>query len=170
MKLLIETSQRFDDYQPMLADLEPDLHGVTDAVARWCKATPGELNTRAAWWSLWLAKRNGTPVGVTVLFRTKATPDRVLWLGWTGVSPKHRRRGIGRVLFDFAAQQARGLGAHTLRLFVEQDAMAAQAMYRERGMTFQSTVMEFLAQHGEDPAVIEGDDCLVFDLRLQRVA
>lgn len=165
MSPVIGISQQPGDYRPLLDALEPDLDGVTDAVTRWCKATPANLNTKAAW-CLWLAKIGHEPAGVTELFRTKCTPEGVLWLGWTGVAPKFRRMGIGGKLFDFAADEAARLGAHTLRLFVEKDAKPAQAMYRAKGMEYVSTVREFLPAHNEDAAVISGDECLVFDLPL----
>jgi ribosomal protein S18 acetylase RimI-like enzyme len=45
--------------------------------------------------------------------------ERSGWIERFGVDPAHRGKGIGRQLFDALAGHFKGLGAHTLRTFVD---------------------------------------------------
>lgn len=56
------------------------------------------------------------------------------WVQSVYVDPEHRRRGAFRALFAAAESAARQAGAVGLRLYVERENAAAQAVYKSLGM------------------------------------
>ena len=58
----------------------------------------------------------------------------IWWIQSVYVAKSHRRRGIYRGLHRHVREAARGEGAIGLRLYVERDNAAAQAVYRSLGM------------------------------------
>lgn len=73
---------------------------------------------------------DGTAAGFS-LFRTVSTDAELLLLG---VSPQHRRRGIGRMLLDHFIDQARENGSSHIHLEVR-DGNPAVGMYRSAGFS-----------------------------------
>lgn len=73
---------------------------------------------------------DGSPAGFS-LFRLVSSDAELLLLG---VSPQHRRRGIGRMLLDHFIDQARENGASKVHLEVR-DGNEAVAMYRSAGFS-----------------------------------
>lgn len=58
----------------------------------------------------------------------------IWWIQSVYVAKSHRRRGIYRRLHDHVRETARAAGVIGLRLYVERDNAAAQAVYRTLGM------------------------------------
>ena len=58
----------------------------------------------------------------------------IWWVQSVYVHPDHRRRGVFRALYDHARGEAKRAGAVGLRLYVEENNEAAQAVYRQLGM------------------------------------
>lgn len=58
----------------------------------------------------------------------------IWWIQSVYVAKSHRRRGIYRRLHDHVRETARAAGVIGLRLYVERDNAAAQAVYRSLGM------------------------------------
>ncbi len=72
-----------------------------------------------------LARAAGRPAGF-VICRTAADECEVLSIG---VTPDHRRRGVGRKLVDAALVRAAAAGPAALYLEVAEDNVAARALY-----------------------------------------
>lgn len=58
----------------------------------------------------------------------------IWWIQSVYIAKSHRRRGIYRRLHDHVRETARAAGVIGLRLYVERDNAAAQAVYRSLGM------------------------------------
>ena len=58
----------------------------------------------------------------------------IWWVQSVYVHPDHRRRGVFRGLYDHARAEAKKVGAVGVRLYVEENNAAAQAVYRQLGM------------------------------------
>jgi ribosomal protein S18 acetylase RimI-like enzyme len=58
----------------------------------------------------------------------------IWWVQSVYVHPDHRRRGLFRALYEHARAEAKAAGAVGLRLYVEANNAAAQAVYRQLGM------------------------------------
>ena len=83
-----------------------------------------------------VAERGGEVVGCLMLTREWSDwrNGELSWVQSVYVDPEHRRRGVMRALFAAAEQSARDAGAVGVRLYVERENAAAQAVYRSLGM------------------------------------
>lgn len=79
-------------------------------------------------------------LGIIGLYRRLNEPN-ALHLGWFGVDPAARGRGIGGHLLDFAIAEARRAGVPYLRLDTtdEPDLAAANRLYDQRGFVTTKT-------------------------------
>lgn len=93
------------------------------------------------------------PVGITGHYPDELSwGGDLLWLGWFGVDPSFRRRGIGRHLIYATIDRVRALGAERLSLWCEPDAKEAHAFYSSVGFLRRS-----------QPCVVQGSRKVVFD-------
>jgi GNAT superfamily N-acetyltransferase len=83
----------------------------------------------------WLAvNSHGEIVGVTGLYHYD-NDKSVVWLGWFGVHPQHRRHGLGSMLLDFSISEASKRGFSVLKLYssFDENEKAAHCLYRKYG-------------------------------------
>ena len=83
----------------------------------------------------WVAvNKEGIVVGVTGLYFDR-NDKSVVWLGWFGVHPKHRRQGIGSELLAFTIDEAKRRGYSLLKLYTSSDEneKAARQLYKKFG-------------------------------------
>jgi ribosomal protein S18 acetylase RimI-like enzyme len=79
----------------------------------------------------WLARLDGRPAGVVIL---NDLPDLGCWdLGYLGVVPEARRRGVGRAMTARAVRAARAAGAAELTLAVDVRNAPAWNLYTRLG-------------------------------------
>ena len=87
----------------------------------------------------WIAvEKSNRVIGITGLY-DYAKDKKVSWLGWFGVHPKYRQRGIGSSLLQYSIDQAVQKGSTRLRLYTSSDPneQAAHQLYKKFG--FQQT-------------------------------
>ena len=74
----------------------------------------------------------------------------IWWVQSVYVHPDHRRRGVFRGLYDHARGEAKKVGAVGVRLYVEENNAAAQAVYRQLGMEMSHyrVMEEMFGTHG----------------------
>ncbi|MES2135025.1 MAG: GNAT family N-acetyltransferase [Patescibacteria group bacterium] len=72
-------------------------------------------------------------LGIGGLYTEVADPDTVGWIGWFGVSPDARGKGIGKSLLARLISKARKIGFKKLRLWTTSapEEINAQALYDE---------------------------------------
>ena len=96
----------------------------------------------------WVAKdKDGKVIGITGLYRADNGTERktTVWLGWFGVDPGHRKKGIGSSLLAFTIEEARRRKFKTLKLYtsLHQNEEAAHRLYEAHGFrkigTFRDT-------------------------------
>ena len=77
------------------------------------------------------------PDGVAVLrFRAAIwSPGLECYLAELYVAPARRRRGLGRALMEAAIEEARGRGADTIEIGVDEPDVAARRLYESLGFT-----------------------------------
>lgn len=83
----------------------------------------------------WLAvNHQGAIVGITGLYEDYKD-NNVVWLGWFGVHPQHRRHGLGSMLLEFAISEAIKRGFSVLKLYssFDENERAAHHLYRKYG-------------------------------------
>ncbi|MFQ5329388.1 MAG: GNAT family N-acetyltransferase [Thermodesulfobacteriota bacterium] len=85
----------------------------------------------------WIAIEKGTNVvGITGLYNDSRDKNTV-WLGWFGVHPACRNRGVGSALLEFAIKEANHRGFSILKLYSSSDnnERDAHKLYRRFGFT-----------------------------------
>jgi len=83
----------------------------------------------------WLAvNHQGSIVGITGLYDNDKDSN-VVWLGWFGVHPQHRRHGLGSMLLEFAISEAIKRGFSVLKLYssFDENERAAHHLYEKSG-------------------------------------
>lgn len=83
----------------------------------------------------WVAvERDGKTIGITGLYKDPHDKDTV-WLGWFGVHPGYRRRGIGSTLLEFTIKEAKRRGFSILKLytFSGENEKVAHGLYKKFG-------------------------------------
>lgn len=81
----------------------------------------------------WILTEDGGPVGVSGIYVIDAEP-KCAWLGWFGILPEHRRKGLGSKAIALFEEQARKRGFTTVRLYTARDDNdAAKTFYRRNG-------------------------------------
>jgi 8-oxo-dGTP diphosphatase len=83
-----------------------------------------------------MAGRSGTQPAVIAFFAlslSRTLTDTHAWLDALAVEPGHRRRGVGRAMFEVAVRRARERGASVLLLDAKRGSERAQEFYRACG-------------------------------------
>jgi ribosomal protein S18 acetylase RimI-like enzyme len=74
------------------------------SMLHWCGI--GRRSKPLEYWQVFLIQAQSEIVGVSGLYRQSGMPSNICWLGWFGIRPQFRRRGLGRsaiiALYDFA--------------------------------------------------------------------
>jgi GNAT superfamily N-acetyltransferase len=88
----------------------------------------------------WLAEdAQGQALGISGLYCTRKDREEALWLGWYGVHPDARGRGVGGMLLRHAIAEAEAKGANYLRLYTAESEYIegsddAQTVYEKYGL------------------------------------
>ncbi len=77
--------------------------------------------------------------GISGLYSMREDRHEALWLGWFAVRPSARGQGVGGALLRRAIDEARGRGAHFLRLYTSDSELIeggdmAQEVYERYGL------------------------------------
>lgn len=83
----------------------------------------------------WILKTHENRViGVIGLYRDQRD-ETVLWIGWFGVHPEYRRKGIGSRLLRHAIKKANIQGAKTLKVYssFDKNELASHSFYENHG-------------------------------------
>ena len=83
-----------------------------------------------------VAQRDGRVVGCLMITR-EWSDWRSSWYWWIQsvyVSPSYRGRGVYRAMYHYVLSQAKSEGVSQVRLYVDRENTAAQAVYQKLGM------------------------------------
>ena len=103
-----------------------------------------------------VTRKDSKIVGAIGLYSTPEDFREALWIGWYGVHPPHRNKGIGTNLLKFSIREAKKRGAKYLRAYTSTDPNehAAHRLYEKHGLI--KVKEEFL----------DGDNILTYELKL----
>ena len=94
-----------------------------------------QVNSNKSYWTV--TDNNNNVIGITGLyFDPENKKDRPTgWLGWFGVHPEYRRRGIGSSLLEFTLNEAKKRGFKTIKLYtsLDKNEEAAHRLYKKYG-------------------------------------
>ena len=77
---------------------------------------------------------DGKVIGIIGLY-TDRRYKSVMWIGWFGVDPKYRRKGIGSRLLKYAEKEAKKRKAGTLKVYssFHKNELASHSLYINHG-------------------------------------
>jgi GNAT superfamily N-acetyltransferase len=82
----------------------------------------------------YLAYLDGMPIGITGVYSYKDYPKDA-WMGWFGVLPEFRCKGIGSCLFDITVAKAKEMGFENFRVYTDEIALDDESkFYDNKGM------------------------------------
>ena len=153
---LAETRQR-GDYDSLVEALTPELGSeFGQAIDWWCGI--GRRLYELPYWRVFAAVDNsGEAQAVIGLYRETGAPEDEFWVGWFGVAPALRRKGIGTLLIEEISGRARNLGGSVLKLYTQADNSRALRFYEALGFRRVGT----MADHGPPQAGSDGSEIIL---------
>ncbi len=135
MQLSYRRPTALDDLQPLIALLEDDLGPEFERSMRaWFGLQPRPYVLDR--WEILVARdeAGASDVGVCGYYRQQGDRPGRFWIGWLGVVPRARRRGIGAQLLNKLTTEVAHAGGKELWVYTEPDNQAAIAFYRANDM------------------------------------
>lgn len=107
----------------------------------------------------YIAKYNSIPVGITGLYAHGETDNESVWLGWFGVLPEFRSRGIGKQILIDTIEKAKQYGKKYFRLYTNDNGTStARPLYR--------SVMQIYEKYNNKDDYNYNGNCLIYTYSL----
>ncbi len=136
--MLIQT-RNIIDLIPFLQELEfGDKFSLS--MLHWCGI--GKRSYPLEFWEVYIAKVEDEPMGVIGLYRQVHTPVGVVWIGWFGVRPSFRGRGLGTQMLRDLVKIAKEYKFKELWVFTDRENRGALRFYEKFGFINLGTVEE----------------------------
>jgi ribosomal protein S18 acetylase RimI-like enzyme len=129
------------------------------SMQNWCGI--GERPYVLPFWEVYVVKCDDETVGIAGLYRRNEDPRDRCWIGWLGVRPGYRCRGIAQGTVDELQRLASGYGFKELWVHTDENNPAAAALYDSTSFSLISNVPSLGRGRSSDP---QG---LVFRCRLE---
>jgi RimJ/RimL family protein N-acetyltransferase len=127
------------DIIPLLQELEfGDKFSLS--MLHWCGI--GQRAYSLAFWEVYIVKANEETIGVIGLYRQVHTPIGVAWIGWFGVRPSFRDRGLGTQMLRDLVKIAKEYKFKELWVFTDRENRGALRFYEQFGFINLGTVEE----------------------------
>lgn len=82
-----------------------------------------------------IEKEDSKPISIIGLYSLFKDYKEALWIGWFGVDPEYRNKGLGTKLLNFSIKESKKRGAEYLRLYTSPnpDEKKAHKLYEKKG-------------------------------------
>lgn len=139
-------SKNVDDFKPIFRTLVSDFGYVYyDTILEWCGVIKDE--NPPFFWQVYLIKFNDETVGICGLYSLKQSTDE-LWLGWFGVIPEMRNKGIGHHVISFLKSKAKEQNCKSIYSYVDKNGKPLNFYYRE-GFKLIGTVKDYIESNSD---------------------
>ena len=140
-KITLHKTKNIYDFGPILMPLVPDFTMTfVQTVLEWCKVVPVEDDGK--FWKVWLVKKNKKAVGICGLYSLNKKTDE-LWLGWFGIVPEFRNKGVGVDVMAHLYKQAKKVGCKKMFSYVDKQG-APLSFYGREGFEVIGTVKDYI--------------------------
>lgn len=155
----IVSSKNIHDFKPIFEGLVPDFgYSYYHTILVWCgiiNEISGHSKKGNKYWEVWLVKNDeDTVIGICGLFALLPNFTKELWLGWFGILPEHRNKGLGKDVLDWMKEKAKNAGAEKIFSYVDKSGTPLPFYFRN-GFKRVCSVGEYLQQN---PTVSSEDD------------
>lgn len=135
-------------YKPILEGLTEDF-GYTyyHAILIWCGIIDDDPDDVNKFWDVYLVKDNSKIIGICGLYSHNHRTDE-LWLGWFGILPEHRSKGVGSQVLKELEEKAKSVKCYTIYSYVDKHGKPLN-FYKREGYKVLSRVKDYLGIHKE---------------------
>lgn len=107
----------------------------------------------------YIAKHNNIPVGIAGLYTHNEIDNESIWLGWFGVLPEFRSKGIGKQILLDTIEKAKQYDKKYFRLYTNDNGMSsARPLYR--------SVMQLYEKYNNTDDYNYNGNCLIYTYSL----
>lgn len=122
-------TKRLKSYKPILEGLVEDFGYIYyHAILVWCgildNSTPNDI------WQVYLIKNDEETVGICGLYSLDQKTIEELWLGWFGILPDMRNKGLGSEVLKQLEIEAIKMGANYIYSYVDQEGKPLDFYYK----------------------------------------
>lgn len=146
-EVLIYQSKKLEAYKPILEGLVDDF-GYTfyHAILVWCGIIEDKIHDERFWEVYLISGLDDETIGMCGLYSLRRDSLDELWLGWFGILPEHRNRGIGEDVLGWMKRKAKRVGAKKLMSYVDSKGKPLNFYYRN-GFKNIGTVKDYLIKN-----------------------
>lgn len=145
-------SKDIKDFRPLIDTLIPDFGtAFVYTLLQWCDLANDDEEEN--FWELWLVKNDNDVIGICGLYSLGTNID-ILWLGWLGLIPTERNKGLGKLIMNHLYDESKKVGCKEIYSYVDE---AGQPLnfYKREGFEILGTVRDFLSSN--NLSHIDGD-------------
>lgn len=144
MKLEFKRTRNIYDFGPIIHPLIEEFGlPFAETLFIWCKVTPEFLDPDdCTLWEVWLVKYRNRPVGICGLYSLTESRDEV-WLGWLGILPELRKKGIGKHIMKHLVDRAKKHKANCVMAYVSKEGKPL-SFYKREGFKITGRVKDYL--------------------------
>ena len=149
-------SRDIQDFRPVIRGLAKEFDNEhLPAILEWCGYLDSDPEQEGMFWEIWLVKEDSEAVGICGLYSLNKSTEE-LWLGWLGVLPSQRKKGIGNAILCFLFDKARSLGCKRIYCWTDKD-KSALGFYIKHGFQLLGTIRNFQAKVEENAGLFSCD-------------
>jgi GNAT superfamily N-acetyltransferase len=124
------------DISNIVRILEPELGPeFRESIFSWVtdKQRPYKLEV----WQVYIARDRATnmDIGIFGFYRHEGDIPGRYWIGWLGVAPQFRGKGVGSFLIQAIEEELSHFNAHELWVYTENNNRQALALFRKNGLS-----------------------------------
>jgi len=140
----IYQTRNIKDYKPILEGLVDDFGYVYyHAILSWCDIITISKDNKP--WEVWVIEVDNKIVGICGLFSHNMLVEE-LWLGWFGIVPEYRNKGLGSDVLKWMEETARNMGCKKIYSYVDRNGKPLPFYFRN-GYSRICSVREYLDTH-----------------------
>ena len=153
-------SRNIKDFRPLIDTLIPDFDYVfLHTILQWCQLAEDPYKNQNKFWEVYLIQPKVKPIkgtsnkwstlehvdaiGICGLYSLIPNSTEQLWLGWFGLTPDNRNKGMGKEAMQFLYDIARQNGCKEILSYVDKEGKPL-SFYKREGFEILGTVGEYL--------------------------
>lgn len=114
----------------------------------------------------YIVKWNEIPVGITGLYLNNVASNDSIWLGWYGILPEFRSKGIGRQALIDTIEKAKKYNRKYLRLYTIDDGTTNKEFGNNIARPLYRSIMHMYEKYKNDKDYNYDNNCLIYSYNL----
>ncbi len=149
MRIKLQETKDIKQYRLLFDGLFKDFnYALWDGILMWCDIKYNSI-AEDRYWRVFLIKKRNIVIGICGLYSMDHDTDE-LWLGWFGILPEYRNKGIGKIVLQALEKRAKIVGCKYIYSHVGKNNFKAMRFYEREGFERISTVLKFIKNNKVD--------------------